>query len=208
MYNFGFSKTQFDGTEHIYEPSQSLPLPDEYSYMNNLPKVINQGEDPICVPCSISSYINWDKNMEDGIVKDNKVDLFQIFKSRSNQDSNDGMSFKDAFKFLKKEGVSIKDGIYKIKQYATITNIYALRYAIYMNGPCFGALPVYNFQNEFWVKDYQDDLQGFHAISIVGYTKEGFIIRNSWGSSYGSDGYTFIKNKDLNKFYEIWTIYS
>jgi hypothetical protein len=208
MRNFGFAKTEFDGTEYEYNVPQTLPLPDEFSYMNNLPSVINQGNDPICVPCSISSYINWFKNMEDGIVENNDVDLLEIFNNRINQDSNDGMSFKEAFKFLKNEGVSYKDGIFKIKQYATITNLYALKYAIYMNGPCLGALPVYNFENEFWVKDYQDELQGFHAISIIGYTKDGFIIRNSWGKSYGKDGYFLLKNENINSFLELWTIIS
>lgn len=208
MRNFGFSKTEFDGTEHIYEAPQTLPLPDEFSYMHNLPKVINQGDDPICVPCSVSAYVNWDKNMEDGIVEDNNVDLFEIFESRSDKNSNDGMSFKDALSFLKKEGVSTKDGKYKIKQYAVVTNLYALKYAIYVNGPCLGALPVYNFNNAFWQKDYGDELEGLHAVSIVGYTKNSFIIRNSWGKSYGKDGYYELKNEDINHFLELWTMIS
>ena len=34
----------------------------------------------------------------------------------------------------------------------------------------------------------------------------GFIIRNSWGSSFGSEGYTKIPNEDLGKFIELWSI--
>jgi C1A family cysteine protease len=77
-----------------------------------------------------------------------------------------------------------------------------------MNGPCFGALPVYNFYNAFWQKDYGDELEGLHAVSIVGYTKDSFIIRNSWGKSYGKDGYYELKNEDINNFIELWTIIS
>ena len=55
-----------------------------------------------------------------------------------------------------------------------------------MNGPCFGALPVYNETDDFWVKREDDELLAFHAIAIVGYDNNGFIIRNSWGSSFGS----------------------
>jgi C1A family cysteine protease len=75
-----------------------------------------------------------------------------------------------------------------------------------MNGPCIGALPVFNStRTEFWNKSY-GDLEGYHAVAIVGYTEDGFIIRNSWGTQYGEDGYSFIKNKDFNNFLEIWTI--
>ena len=39
---------------------------------------------------------------------------------------------------------------------------------------------------------------------IVGYNKEGFIIRNSWGTSYGNNGYSILKYKDFNKVIECW----
>ncbi len=47
---------------------------------------------------------------------------------------------------------------------------------------------------------------GYHAISIVGYNKEGFIIRNSWGKTYGNGGYGIIKYDDMDKMLEMWTI--
>ena len=75
-----------------------------------------------------------------------------------------------------------------------------------MNGPCFGALPVYNETDNFWIKREGDELLAFHAIAIVGYDNHGFIIRNSWGSSFGSEGYTKIPNEDIGKFLELWTI--
>ena len=55
----------------------------------------------------------------------------------------------------------------------------------------------------FW--DGQENLGG-HAIAIVGYTKDGFIIRNSWGESYGNKGYSLLPYSDFNKFFEIWTL--
>lgn len=206
MKNFGFIQTEFDGTEQIYMAPQSIEIPEEFSYMNNLPKVIDQGEDSICVPCSIAAFINWDKNLIDGIIKDNEVDLSQIFENRSDKENYNGMTFKDALTFIKNEGVNTKDGLYKIKQYARVTSLYALKYAIFMNGPCLGGLPVYNMERDFWNKNYSDDFQGLHAVSIVGYTKDSFIIRNSWGTSYGIKGYYTLKYEDINKFVELWTI--
>jgi C1A family cysteine protease len=74
------------------------------------------------------------------------------------------------------------------------------------NGPCFGALPVYGDHCDFWNKKPGTTLHGYHAISIVGYDKEGFIIRNSWGKQFCEDGYTKIPYSDFKKLLEIWTV--
>ena len=34
-----------------------------------------------------------------------------------------------------------------------------------------------------------------HAVAIVGYTKNHFIIRNSWGAEYGENGYAYASNE-------------
>jgi len=42
------------------------------------------------------------------------------------------------------------------------------------------------------LKQYDDLLNyGGHAVSIVGYTKDYFIIRNSWGPSWGDNGFAY-----------------
>ncbi len=33
--------------------------------------------------------------------------------------------------------------------------------------------------------------QGGHAVALVGYTKDRFIVRNSWGLSWGDKGYGY-----------------
>jgi len=35
-----------------------------------------------------------------------------------------------------------------------------------------------------------------HAIAIVGYTRQGFIIQNSWGQSWGGDGFALLPYED------------
>jgi len=35
-----------------------------------------------------------------------------------------------------------------------------------------------------------------HAVAIVGYTAEGFIIQNSWGKSWGADGFALLPYED------------
>jgi len=40
--------------------------------------------------------------------------------------------------------------------------------------------------------DYRSDtVRGGHAVALVGYTVDRFIVRNSWGTSWGKDGFAF-----------------
>lgn len=201
---YGFKESKMDGTEKIFGASAEVELPEAYTFRAYMPPVLNQGGEQICVPCTVSAFLNWRENLKDGESKDNKINLYEIYNSRTNE--GEGMTYKDAFKFLRKEGVNSKNGLLKITSYSLVRSAMGLRQALVMNGPCFGALPVYNESPSFWVKGKYDRLMGYHAISIIGYDKNGFFIRNSWGSSFADGGYTYIKNEDLDKMIEVWTI--
>ena len=165
--------------------------------------ILDQGYEQICVPCSVSAYLNWKENLKDGSEKDNGIKMHDIYKSRSN--NGEGMTFKDALKYLNKNGVKSNVGTLSIKSYGRVMNPFMLKSAIIMNGPCLGALPVYSDYCNFW-DSRSGTLQGYHAISIVGYDEEGFIIRNSWGKSFCDKGYTVIPYEDFGNLIEIWTI--
>lgn len=205
MKNYGFKQSVIDGTEHTLELPKSLDLPVFYSYEEVLPRVIDQGDDPICVPCSISSFLNWRENLSHGEPIDNKIDLFEIYAQKTND--GEGMTFKEAFHYLRHHGVKSKKGVLKIGEYALLRNVIEMKFAILSDGPCFGALPVYNSSNEFWNRQspYQK-LLGYHAIAFVGYTEDGFIIRNSWGINFGENGYTMLSYSDFGKILEAWSV--
>ena len=57
--NLGFVPSIIDGSELLFEYKDQVTLPEKYSYVNVLPQVINQGRLSICVPCSLSAYLNW-----------------------------------------------------------------------------------------------------------------------------------------------------
>ena len=206
MKNYGFRPSVIDGTEHSIQLPKSLDLPASYSYEDVLPPVIDQGSDPICVPCSASAYLNWRENLVDGEPRDNKINLFEIYSAK--RGDGEGMTFKEAFRYLRHHGVSSKKGVLTIGEYALLRNILEIKYAILANGPCFGALPVYGDGPHFWRKEESANgtLLGYHAISLVGYTEDSLIIRNSWGRGFGDNGYTLIKYGELGKMLEAWSI--
>lgn len=216
MFSSGFIPSEINGTEIVYTPREwkDFKLPAEYSFLKYMPPVIDQGKAPVCVPASLSSWINWkiNSNIKGGEEVDGKVDLFGIYTvGRGYEESKevlaaDGMTFKAALKYLRKDGVKTDVGNIKIKYYAIINSYYQLKSAIFMNGPCFGALPVYNSNlNDFW-RPGTGELEGYHAVAIIGYSEKGFIIRNSWGLGYGRNGYWEIPYLEAREFHEIWTI--
>ena len=208
--NYGFKLSKLDGTEFEFSVNKNSSLPSSYSYKKYLPPILNQGEKSICVPCALSAHLDWNYNVDNGgkIFKDNKILLSEIYDSRKDKSKNNGMEIKEALDFLRKVGVKSKNGILKIREYAKVTSTISLKYALIMNGPCIGALRVYNEGNTFWKREYSgQEMIGAHAVAIVGYDNEGFIIRNSWGSSYGLGGYYTISYEDSSKFLELWTIY-
>jgi hypothetical protein len=200
----GCIPSTMDGSEKIFGVSEEVTIPESYSYRDVLPDVLNQGSLSICVPCTVSSYLNWKENLKDGSNKDNKIVLNDIYKSRTNH--GEGMTYKDALSFLRKKGVKSNSGTLTIDSYGLVNSPLLLKYALIMNGPCFGALPVYSNYCEFWLKRFNEPLQGYHAIAIVGYNEKGFIIRNSWGRSFCDKGYTILPYEDFNKLIEIWTV--
>ena len=200
----GCIPSKMDGTERIFSVEEEVTLPSYYSYVDTLPSVLDQGSEQICVPCTVSSYLNWRENLRVGSIKDNGVSLYEIYRSRTN--NGEGMTYKDALSYLRKKGVKSDVGRLHIKQYGRVMSSMMLKYAIIMNGPCFGALPVFSDRDKFWKKTYGDIFMGYHAIAIVGYDEEGFIIRNSWGDNFGDNGYVTIPYNDYNELMEIWTV--
>lgn len=201
----GCIPSKMDGSEKVFSTSERQQLPESYSYKENMSPILDQGAAQICVPCTVSAYLNWKENLKDGSTKDNDVKLYEIYRSRTNR--GDGMTFKEALKFLHKTGVNSDAGVLKINSYGRVMSSFMLKAAIVMNGPCFGALPVYSDYCDFWNNRY-GELQGYHAIAIVGYNDNGFIIRNSWGKGFCEKGYTVIPYDDFNKLIEIWTVMS
>lgn len=204
---YGCVKSKLDGSEHVYGSNIPMSLPKKYSYIKQLPKVLDQGDKPICVPCSLACCLNWMLNVQNGVSKvDNNIDMMEIY-DRATSKCKDGMELKDALKALRKVGIGSDKGNVRIERYAMVGTKDHLKQALIANGPCVGALPMYNDKKEkFWLDD-GSPLKCGHAVAIVGYDDKGFIIRNSWGTSYGDKGYGFIPYDEIDKFMEIWTMW-
>jgi hypothetical protein len=96
---------------------------------------------------------------------------------------------------------------YKIRNYARIVTMHELKYALIESGPCPIAFPVYKIEGHIWDSEGKLPLLGYHAMTIVGWTLEGFILRNSWGTRWGDKGYSIYPYSNWGSHCEIWTAY-
>jgi len=102
----------------------------------------------------------------------------------------------------------------KFKNVAIIKSINELKSAITNHGPCVITIKIYssetgsiNPDNIIWKSTPgYDNLQGSHAVSVVGYNAINFKIRNSWGTKFGNNGYIDIPFSDWNCVIDCMTI--
>lgn len=154
-------------------------------------EVFNQGEKGSCVSCAATEMMNFRS-----LLKGEKPsrNFEEIFNKRKNKKVN-GMMPVEAFEILKTEK--------KISSYARISSILPLKQSIITAGAVMAVLPVLSYNNQFWEGDMN---YGFHAVAVTGWSKNGFLIKNSWGIEWGNNGFTTLPYSDFNKIKELWRI--
>lgn len=204
MKNYGYIPSLISTKTVRYTAPKSMALPMKYTYVPFLPPVTNQGDDPYCIPHSIATWLNWKENVKTGAKVDNHVAYKDIYNSKKS--IGEGMTYQEAFNYLKKKGVKTDKGIKKITEAGIVASLDMLKQALIANGPCFGALPIYDPNADMFWKKTKTVPDGWHSVTIVGWDEKGYIIRNSWGTSFGNRGYVTLPYEDIKKFREIWTI--
>lgn len=200
-YGTGCMPSVMDGTEHELNVDDKLELPDEFTWQDAMPPVRNQGMSSTCVCQSLTSVLDFMVNgREDTPNVCHNYSINELYSIRANKQA-EGMTFKEALHYLRHNGLSGE----KINSYSKVNSGQAAKYAIVMFGPIVAGFPVYSGSNpEFWRK--RGMFQGGHAVTLVGYNKTGFIIRNSWGTSWGSRGHVMIPYDEFeNNCFEAWT---
>lgn len=198
---YGCTPSVMDGTEHVVNVDDKIQLPEEFDLINVMPPVRDQGSTYTCVCQTLTGVLDYLHNNKVGTDgKCNNYPIQTLYRSRSNYPS-EGMSIKEAMGYLKHNGLNGE----KINSYALVPNINALKYALVMFGPVAAGFPVYSGSDPyFWRKS--TGFQGGHCVTIVGYNKEGFIIRNSWGSRWADKGHVTIPYSEfMQSCFEAWT---
>jgi len=224
QYIFPIIPSPHDSRDYIYENIQNLSrsVIDTIDLRNKMLKPRNQGNRGTCAAFAASAIKEYQERIDINLQEYISPEF--IYFHRQNK-PNPGMFCRDVMKILKNYG-SVKETSlpyattepleiskdilkeaesFKINSYASITTIEGLKDALINHGPCLISFPVYSGSPEFWRASSADDKQrGGHAVCIVGFTKEGFILRNSWGSLWNGDGCVIYPYVEFGKHWEIW----
>jgi C1A family cysteine protease len=207
--------------------SADIKLPTTYDLRPEMPPIRDQGNQGSCSAQTASEMKEWQERANMGYEKYMSPQF--IYNLRENYEE-EGMTPRDTMKILNKIGVVYEKNYtygkierldpssmslellneaarYIISGYARINSVEGLKKALFTNGPCYMAFPVYNPEKwEFWKPDYAGQKAlGGHAVSAVGWLKNSFIIRNHWTDQWADNGYTYLKFTDWGMQWEAWT---
>lgn len=93
---------------------------------------------------------------------------------------------------------------YRIANFARVTTVDGLKRALLELGPCYLQLPLYTSRPYFWRSAPGESARGGHAVAVVGFNKEGFILKNSWGSKWNGDGCIIFPYNEWGAQWECW----
>lgn len=197
MFNSGYVRSVTFGIP-TFNPEKSSTLPESFDIRKQLSSVIDQGDRGICVSACVTDMLKY-LSAGTGQKYRKHVDFF--YNHRGDK-KVDGMSPRNAFEIAQANNL--------VSAFCIVRNLLAIKIAIVANGPVLIALPVYQYDSDFWRKRKEGDKpQGYHATTLVGYDdKEGdFILRNSWGTNWGLNGYTYLPYNEQSLIMEAWTAF-
>jgi C1A family cysteine protease len=193
---------------------------------SDLPSVRSQGSRGTCAAFAASCLKEWQEKTDSGYTGYMSPEFIYFYRSNK---PNHGMYSRDVMSILLNKGCCSEGELpydeknvdgpteisatfvenaqnYRIKEYARVLTIEDLKTSLYQNGPCYISFPVYNQRPEFWRQANGENSSGGHAVTVVGYDNNGFIIRNSWGTSFGDKGYVIYSYGDFGAHWDIWTV--
>lgn len=196
MKEFGYVKSILTGAElQAGNMVSKVTLPP--SYKLSMSSIKDQGNKPICVSVALTDIVQWHLKLDN--IKANFKD--SIFFDNDFNSSKNGMQPRNAFDILINK--KLTDIPKSFDTYAMVTSVEVAKRCIVQFGPIMIALKAKSMNDVFW-KGNQN--LGGHAVLLTGYNQKGFILRNSWGTSYGDSGYIEFPYSDFDLVLESWTL--
>ena len=216
--------------ENIFTSSH---LPPKLDLSKDLEPVRDQRTFGTCVAMSLACMKEYQEILDLKIT--GYLSPMYIYNQRCNKPEK-GMHIRDAFKILKEYGIIreayIRYGdetspitkemkelgkLYKIDAYAQVETVEGLKQALYQQGLCIMAFPIYDYDYDgkrMWYKRTPDSkITSLHCVTVSGYDEKkkledrvgAFKIRNSWGENWGpyNDGYSWFPYDDFDAIFSL-----
>lgn len=216
----GYIKDETDTRDKTWRATvlaQHIPLTKRV-VRKYLGRVLNQGDKPHCVAFSSASLKMHQERYELGRYRSFDAGwLYYECKKLDGIPDADGTYIRTALDILSKVGMKTMDGkdFYKVGQYIRLETVRQVKEALFVIGPVLVGITVdsaiYEPRKDGMVAEPNDDTCGGHAMEIVGYDDDirttngqgAFLIKNSWGATYGLKGYIWLPYSHFSH-YEGW----
>lgn len=209
QFGLGYVKDEQDARDSTWRCAvltQAIPLPKRV-IRKYLGKVLNQGELPHCVAYSSASLkMHQERYEQKKYLQFDPSWLYTECKKVDGIPNEDGTYLRTALQILSDVGYKTASGdaYFKVGQYFRLESVRQIKEALFIIGPVLFGITVdsgiYNPGKRGMLPEPNDDTYGGHAMEIVGYDDEiettkgrgAFLIKNSWGTSYGNKGYCWM----------------
>jgi hypothetical protein len=228
----GALRSPASDTDFIFEHRASAQrnfyvaqMPESYDMRQNSQPSRDQGDRETCAAHAAAAIKEIQENRDSGFKEQMSTEF--IYHHRVNKPSP-GMYGRDVFKILAQIG-SVPERLYpglavepaaepappsqaayqlaanyKIATFARITTIDGLKKALLEMGPCYLQLPLFAGRPCFWRAKKGEQSSCGHAVAVVGYDRNGFILKNSWGPHWNGDGCVTFPYSDWSIHWECW----
>jgi C1A family cysteine protease len=220
-YKLNLKRSPIDDRDWKYETlAPEITFPDALDLRDAMFPVRDQGSQGSCAAMSGGAVKDWQETLDVNIEEYMSPQF--IYFNREDR-YQEGMYMRDLMKIMKNLGTCVESSHpygnlgtpsndaydeaknFVIQGYADVSTINGLKTALADDGPCVIAVPVYNYGPRLWHQFSGQNLLGGHAMTIVGYNAEGFIIRNSWGDDWEDGGHTIFPYTDWGEQWEVWS---
>lgn len=226
----GALRSPRDPDDFIYEHLAQGPppgyyyseFPEEYDLRKHAQESRDQGARGTCAAFTAAAIKEIQENIDCGLNEFMSPEF--IYYHRDNKPAS-GMYGRNVFQILQRVG-SVPESCFpyrdaesaekppeelyqlaarfKIANFAQVTTEEGLKRALLECGPCYLQLPLYSKRPHFWKQIGNEVCRGGHAVAVVGFTKEGFILKNSWGPNWNGDGHVIFPYEDWAHRWECW----
>jgi C1A family cysteine protease len=214
-YGLGYVPSPVDSRDWLLVP-RAFPwqreLPERYMVpdMDRIP-VFDQKSRGTCVSQAAQCLKEWQELQEDRVWEDLSPEfVYTLCKQQDGIPDEEGTYPRVAMMVLKNHGICterlcpyqphdnnmrLTEAMYEdakrntIARFARVTSFDALKLALMEHGPVMIGVPVYsNWKNNGIIPMPDGQLEGGHALTLIGWEPSGWVVRNSWSEMWGQKG--------------------
>jgi C1A family cysteine protease len=209
--NFDIDATYFK-VDNTFKPDIIINNPIFPLIVDNRQKISpvdNQGNNPACVcyaVCSVAEAYFWKRNGYPC-----NFDAMQLYRKckEIDENTNGGTTIKNGLTCALESGIfgKFENTNQKIKEIynlgkdnsektINLVKSIIMKYDFLISGFKITSDYYYSTNTNYIIKKYNSSKNaGNHCMTICGWNKDGFIIQNQWGTSFGAKGFCILSYK-------------